>query len=200
MVCSGRAHADDAGFQQCRGHPVAEQRDLIGHRHVGGRRKIVGMDVDVPQSGKQVGALEVDRSSRFGVAGGRRPACGEDFLDAPVLDQNGGVGYRGGADAIDQRGIGQESAHAVRSVRAARNRPIVSLSGSACPGLVLKTLLLPRLGQSPCPKRLSRQIAASNAQTASDRQNSAPMTKTGSESSPAPMMFATTFSSMILAD
>ena len=57
---------------------VAEQRDLVGERHLG-ERQVVGMDVDVPQPGQQVRAAEIDdRRARPPPAAFRRsgsPRC-----------------------------------------------------------------------------------------------------------------------------
>ena len=75
---------DDARLGERAHQAVAEERDLVGKRHLG-ERQVVGMDVDVPQPGQQVGAAQIDdcRAVRR-----RLPSAGQDFRDAPVLDDD----------------------------------------------------------------------------------------------------------------
>src|SRR5690606_26157512 len=56
-ACTAESH--DARFQQGCLEAVAEQSDLLGQRHVG-QRVVVGVNMNVPQSRKKVGALQID--------------------------------------------------------------------------------------------------------------------------------------------
>ena len=107
VVRAGAAQSGNAGLGQRRHHAMAEQRDLVGQRHF--RRKVVvRMDVDVPQSGHQVGAPEVDRGD---VPCRGRAAVGADLADPSIFDQYGRTRDRFGLDAVDERGVGEESSH-----------------------------------------------------------------------------------------
>jgi hypothetical protein len=63
---------------------MAEQRDLVGERHFR-RQVVVRMDVDVPQSGHQPSAAQVDRG---GAIRRGRAAIGADLGNTSILDQD----------------------------------------------------------------------------------------------------------------
>src|SRR3974390_3286370 len=86
---------------------MAEQRDLVGKRHLAWQ-EVIRMDVDVPQSGHQAGALEVDLRC---VADARLAAVGSNLADSSVFDQKRCAGNGFGTDAVDQGRIGKQSTH-----------------------------------------------------------------------------------------
>ena len=102
VVRAGAAQAGDARLGECLHQAVAEQRDLLGKRHFG-ERQIVGMNMHVPQAGQQVRAFEIDDRR---VAGRGLAPAGQDFGDAALLDDDGGVGRRFRLDAVDQCRVG----------------------------------------------------------------------------------------------
>ena len=64
---------------------------------------MLGVDVHIPQSGQQVGALQVDHPVT-GRAG--RRAGVTHIEDAAVFDDNGGLGLGVGIHAVDDIAVG----------------------------------------------------------------------------------------------
>ena len=107
VVRAGAAQSGNAELGQRRHQSMAEQRHLVGERHFR-RQVVVGMDVDVPQSGHQVGAPEVDRG---GAICRGRAAVGADLANTSILDQDRCTFDRFGLDAVYERGIREEGSH-----------------------------------------------------------------------------------------
>ncbi len=97
-MSAGAAHADNAGFGECGGKPMAEQHHLIGERHLV-ERQVIGMDMHVPEAGHQVSTFEIDHV-RVGCAA--QLSVWQDGADAAILDQHGRVRPYLGRDAVDQ--------------------------------------------------------------------------------------------------
>jgi hypothetical protein len=66
------------------------------------------MHVHVPQPWHQVRGFEIDD---VGITCLRLTSCREDFRNAAVLDDDGALPGGLRADAVDQRGVGQNCSH-----------------------------------------------------------------------------------------
>ena len=110
------AHADHAALGQGLHEAMAEDRGLLGDGGAGGRQ-VVGMDVDVPQPGQEIGAAEIDD---LGVPRVGRSAAREHLHDAAAVDDDAGAGNGAGRDAVDHRRIGQHASHRGDPARAPR--------------------------------------------------------------------------------
>ena len=107
VVAAGAAQADDARLGQRRSQPIAEQRHLVGERHLR-EREVVGMDVHVPQAGQEMVAVQVDH---FGVRRVEARRGGSDRADPAVFDEHVRGRANLGRDAVDQRRVGEQGAH-----------------------------------------------------------------------------------------
>jgi len=107
VVRAGASEPGDAGLGQRRDQSMAEQRDLVGERHLR-RQVVVRMDVDVPQAGHQVIAPEVDRAASTELG---RTAVGADFANPSILDHDRGASDRVGLDAVYERGVREDGSH-----------------------------------------------------------------------------------------
>ena len=116
---AGAAHPDNAGFGKRGRKPVAEQRHLIGERHLVDRQ-VIGMDVHVPEAGHQVPAFEIDH---LRVADAARLSAWQDGADAAVLDQHGSIRPYLGLDAVDQVRMGKDCLHDGLHQRAVARAP-----------------------------------------------------------------------------
>ena len=116
---AGAAHPDNAGFGKRGRKPVAEQRHLIGERHLVDRQ-VIGMDVHVPEAGHQVPAFEIDH---LRVADAARLSAWQDGADAAVLDQHGSIRPYLGLDAVDQVRMRKDCLHDGLHQRAVARAP-----------------------------------------------------------------------------
>ena len=87
MMSAGAAQSDNAQFGKRGLKAVAEERHLIGKRHLI-EREVIGMNVHVPQAGHQVSAFEIDALRR---ADALCLSAWHDGADAAVFDQHGGI-------------------------------------------------------------------------------------------------------------
>jgi hypothetical protein len=82
-VRSGAAQSDNSGFGKGRHHSVAKQRDLVSERHLA-QGKIIRVYMDVPQSGHQIRAVQVDFCS---ISNSKIVAVGTNLADSATFDQ-----------------------------------------------------------------------------------------------------------------
>ena len=108
-------HADHPALGERLHQAMAEDGGLLGDGGAG-RRQVVGVDVDVPQAGQEIGALEIDdpRVARVG-----RPARAQHFHDAPAVDGDAGAREGPRTEAVDHRRVREHGSHRADPARGA---------------------------------------------------------------------------------
>src|SRR5215469_11593013 len=159
VMGTGAAQSDNAGFGKRGRKPVAEQRHLIGERHLV-ERQVIGMDVDVPEPGHQIPAFEIDY---LRVVGAARLSAWQDGADAAILDQHGTIRPYLGLDAVDQVRVRKDCLHGGRLLglkseilgsTAAPKRRTASPASAA----FQKNSTALRRAKAPSPKAVSRHL------------------------------------------
>ena len=97
------AHGGYAALSQRLRQRIAEVGHLLGGRYAG-RRRVFGVDVNIPQAGQQIRAVKVYHARAACLRG---MAAVQHFGDAPVLYDDAGVGNRRGVDAVNHIGVGE---------------------------------------------------------------------------------------------
>ena len=104
---AGAAQSDNTRFGERSREPVAEQRHLIGERHLV-ERQVIGMDVHVPEAGHQIPAFQIEY---LRIADVFRPSAWQDGADPTILDQHGTIRPHFGLDAINQVRMRKDCLH-----------------------------------------------------------------------------------------
>ena len=107
MRGAGAPHTDHPALRQGFHQPMAEGDGLLDDRGARGRQ-VVGMDVDVPEPGQEVGPSEI---GDLGSPRIRSAARVENLRDASILDGDARAGNRPRVDAVDEGCIGQHALH-----------------------------------------------------------------------------------------